>query len=187
METPTQDRRRSDPAGEPFTPDQSIMAKLRDRLLPVDDDLDDDEEEIEGSRRRITAPRLRRRPKATESADRETWLSLVRDIPNFVRLLGGLARDPRVSKVDKAIVVATLAYVVMPLDLIPDVPYLGQIDDVFVVAFALHRLLNNAGIDVLLDHWDGEVLNLERVLGVLDRADSFLPPVVRSLMGRVAR
>jgi uncharacterized membrane protein YkvA (DUF1232 family) len=45
----------------------------------------------------------------------------------------------------------------MPMDLIPDyIPFLGQIDDLYLLALALDRLLNNAGVDVLLEHWEGE-------------------------------
>jgi len=133
----------------------------------------------------IQAPRLRRRPRGTEVRDRETITMLIRDIPNFLKLLGRLARDPRVSRLDKGLVLATVAYILMPLDLIPDlIPFLGQVDDIYLLALALDRLLHNAGIDVLLDHWDGESATLEMLLSALDRAGSFLPERVRELLHR---
>ena len=135
----------------------------------------------------IQRPRLRRRGRA-EVRDREAMKRLVRDIPAFVKLLGRLARDPRVSKVDKAIVVATLGYMVMPADFVPDVvPFLGQIDDIYLLALALDRLLNNAGIDLLLEHWDGDERSLETALLALDKAGSFLPDQVRALVRTVLR
>lgn len=134
---------------------------------------------------RIPAPRLRRGNRPAESADRESLTGLIRDIPSFLKLLGRLARDPRVSAVDKGIVVATLAYLVTPFDLIPDfIPFLGQADDIYLLALALDRLLNNAGVEVLLDHWDGEVSSLEAAIAALDKAGSFLPDRVRSLLGQ---
>ena len=159
-----------------------------------------DEDDVRPRRRRATRdaemdaaalpiqrPRLRRRGGA-DVRDREAIKRLVRDIPAFVKLLGRLARDPRVSKVDKAIVVATLGYILMPADFVPDViPFLGQVDDIYLLALALDRLLNNAGIDVLLEHWDGDERSLETALLALDKAGSFLPDQVRALVRTVLR
>jgi uncharacterized membrane protein YkvA (DUF1232 family) len=144
------------------------------------DDLDSADDEPTA----IQAPRLRRRSRRGEPGGREVMMRLVRDLPNFVRLLYGLARDPRVSTLDKAFAVATLAYVISPVDLLPDLPVIGQIDDIYLVALALNRLLNHAGIEVLLDHWEGEEESLELALSLLDRAGSFLPEPLRMLMGQ---
>ena len=129
-------------------------------------------------------PRLRRRSRT--DGDRETLKQLVRDLPAFAKLLVRLYRDPRVSRVDKGIVLATLAYMVMPYDFIPDwLPFLGQIDDIYLLALALDRLLNHAGIDLLLEHWDGDVRSLETAIAALDKAGSFLPVQLRSLLRNV--
>lgn len=153
----------------------------QDELDPIDREEDEDEALP------IQRPRLRRRSRG-DVRDRETLKQLVRDIPNFLKLLGRLARDPRVSKIDKAIVVATIGYILTPVDLIPDfIPFLGQIDDIYLLALALDRLLNNAGIDVLLDHWDGDVGSLETAIAALDKAGAFLPEQVRSLLRTVMR
>jgi uncharacterized membrane protein YkvA (DUF1232 family) len=133
----------------------------------------------------IQRPRFRRGGAERRSGERETLGTLIRDIPNFLRLLGRLARDPRVSRVDKAILLATIAYLVTPMDLIPDyIPFLGQMDDLYLLALALDRLLNNAGVDVLLEHWEGELSSLETAIAALDRTASFLPDQVRSLLQR---
>ena len=137
---------------------------------------------------RLAAPRLRRGKSGGREGgmSRETVKAIVRDVPSFVKLLAGLARDPRVSTVDKAVVGVVVAYMVTPADLIPDfaVPVLGQLDDVYLLALALSRLLNNAGVEVILDHWDGEMASLEAVLSALDRAGSLLPAPVRAILGR---
>lgn len=132
-------------------------------------------------------PRLRRRPRG-DSADRETLKQLIRDLPSFVKLLLSLYRDPRVSRVDKGIVLATVAYLVVPMDLVPDwIPFLGQIDDIYLLALALDRLLNNAGIEILLDHWRGDVASLEMAISALDKAGSFLPEQVRAFLHQKVR
>jgi uncharacterized membrane protein YkvA (DUF1232 family) len=130
----------------------------------------------------IQRPRLRRAGRG-EGRERETIRHLLRDLPSFARLLGRLAKDPRVSKVDKGIVLATLGYMALPLDLIPDwIPFLGEIDDLYLLALALDRLLNNAGIDLLLEHWDGDVASLETAIAALDKLGSLLPDPVRGLL-----
>ena len=135
----------------------------------------------------IQKPRLRRRGR-TDVRDKTAVMRLVRDIPAFLKLLGRLARDPRVSKMDKAIVVATIGYIVMPMDFIPDfLPFIGQVDDLYLLALALDRLLNNAGIDLLLEHWDGDVESLETAIAALDKAGSFLPSQLRALVRTILR
>jgi uncharacterized membrane protein YkvA (DUF1232 family) len=180
--------------------DEKRRIPLRPRAAAPRDDFDDefeDEEELVGPRRRGAAsgPRRGSAPPArgagpargrtpARGADREWIRSLVRDIPSMLKLLWGLARDPRVSKADKAIVVAAIAYAVLPLDLIPDwIPALGEIEDVLLLALALSRLLNHAGDDVLLDHWDGDEDTLEALLDALDAATQYLPAPVRGLLG----
>lgn len=110
-------------------------------------------------------------------------MNLVRDVPHFAKLFYRLALDPRVSRLDKGLVLAALGYILLPSDLIPDeIPYLGHVDDVFLLALAVDRLLRHAGVDVLLDHWDGDPASLEAVIALLDRAGSFLPDRVLNLL-----
>jgi uncharacterized membrane protein YkvA (DUF1232 family) len=163
----------------------------RPRSLRFRDQDDEDDRGRLPERRSIQPPRLRRkggrepeRP-ARGAGAKEMVRRVIRDIPAFLKLFGRLAMDGRVSAADKAIVVATVTYVLLPLDFLPDViPFMGQVDDVYLMLLALTRLLNNAGMDVLLDHWDGEVETLEAALGALDKASGLLPDRVRGLLGR---
>jgi uncharacterized membrane protein YkvA (DUF1232 family) len=144
-----------------------------------------DAEMEEASRPGFPRPRLRRGSATQGRGSREALKMLVRDIPRFLKLLGRLAVDARVSRLDKALVVATIGYVLMPMDLIPDfIPVLGQMDDLFLLALSLDRLMNNAGVDVLLDHWEGHPSTLEMALSGLERAGALLPDQVRELLRR---
>jgi uncharacterized membrane protein YkvA (DUF1232 family) len=121
---------------------------------------------------------------------RRTLMATIRQIPHYLRLLGGLLTDRRVSTLDKVLVGAAIAYVVSPLDLVPDaIPFLGQVDDIFLVTTALQRLVTNAGRHVLLDHWAGDraelsELNIERVVSA---AAFFLPLGLRRKLRRIGR
>jgi uncharacterized membrane protein YkvA (DUF1232 family) len=121
---------------------------------------------------------------------RRTLAATILEIPRYLRLLAGLLGDRRVSPVDKVLVGVALAYVVTPIDLIPDfIPFVGQIDDVFLLVLAVRRLINHAGRRVLLDHWSGDpkaigLLKLRRVLGA---AAFFLPWRTRRRLRRMSR
>jgi len=132
-------------------------------------------------------------PTATSSprtGAKRTVMSALKELPNFLRLLGGLLTDRRVSNTDKLLVAGAVAYVMLPMDFVPDfVPFIGEIDDLFVLVLAIQRLIANAGRAVLLDHWMGDPrqlrsLDLERVLVA---AAFFLPRRVRRRLRTIGR
>lgn len=104
-------------------------------------------------------------------------------IPNVVKLLVRIVRDPRVSVRRKSFAVAALIYVVSPIDLIPDfVVGLGQLDDLVVVAIALNHLVAGAGCDVVEEHWDGSADSLDLVLAATEWGREIIPGPLRRLL-----
>lgn len=74
---------------------------------------------------------------------------LVWKLPTYARIVWGLVRDPRTPLPLKALLGAGLAYVVVPIDLIPDViPILGQADDLTVLLLVLDLFISNAPREV---------------------------------------
>jgi uncharacterized membrane protein YkvA (DUF1232 family) len=70
---------------------------------------------------------------------------LVWKLPTYARVVWGLVRDPRTPLPLKALLGAGLAYVVVPIDLIPDaIPLLGQADDLTVLLLVLDLFIANA-------------------------------------------
>jgi uncharacterized membrane protein YkvA (DUF1232 family) len=77
-------------------------------------------------------------------------------LPNMFRLLGRLIKDSRVPIAEKALFAAAIVYVIMPLDFIPDVfPFIGQVDDIYLVALTLLRLINRTDASIIRQHWSG--------------------------------
>jgi uncharacterized membrane protein YkvA (DUF1232 family) len=77
-------------------------------------------------------------------------------LPNMVVLLGRLLKDARVPTAEKALFLAAIVYVISPLDFIPDIfPFIGQVDDLYVVALVLLRLINRTDESVVRQHWPG--------------------------------
>ena len=63
-----------------------------------------------------------------------------------VVLFTRLARDPRVSRSHKWLLVGLIAYLSLPIDLIPDfIPVAGALDDAILVAFVLRTVFRGAG------------------------------------------
>jgi uncharacterized membrane protein YkvA (DUF1232 family) len=114
----------------------------------------------------------------------------MKELPNFLRLIGGLLADPRVSTTDKLLVAGAIGYVLLPMDFVPDfIPFIGEVDDVFLLVLALQRLIGNTSRAVVLEHWMGDprqlrTLDLERVLVA---AAFFLPRRVRRRLRTIGR
>lgn len=127
---------------------------------------------------------------APRTGARRTVIYYIKQLPSYVRLLGGLITDRRVSTVDKLLVAGAIAYIVMPIDLIPDfIPFFGEIDDLYILVLALQRLISHAGRPVLLDHWTGEPSDLADInlKGALAAAAFFLPKRIRRRLRVIGR
>ncbi len=110
-------------------------------------------------------------------------------IPRFLRLLLNLLRDSRVSATDKAILGATIAYLINPADIVPDwIPFLGMVDDLYLIALALLRLILRTDEKVLAQYWDGPEELVTLLKQISEWAVAFLPPRVRrALLAKVEK
>ena len=104
-------------------------------------------------------------------------------IPNVVKLLGRIIRDPRVSVRRKSFAAAALVYVVSPIDLIPDfIVGFGQLDDLVIVAVALNHLIAGTGREVIEQHWDGSADSLDLVLAATEWGTEIIPGPLRRML-----
>ncbi len=108
-------------------------------------------------------------------------------LPNFVMLLGRLLKDVRVPTAEKALFLAAIVYVVSPIDFIPDVfPFIGQVDDLYVVALVLLRLVNRSDASVVREHWSGGGDVVALADSIANIAPKLLPKrIARVLTSRV--
>jgi uncharacterized membrane protein YkvA (DUF1232 family) len=78
---------------------------------------------------------------------------LVVKLPTYARMVWGILRDPRTPIGLKGMMAAALAYVVFPVDLVPDViPILGQADDLTILLLVLDMFIQNAPAEVRAEH-----------------------------------
>lgn len=108
-------------------------------------------------------------------------------LPNLVRLCGNLLLDNRVPIAEKALFAAAVVYAISPLDLIPDIfPFIGQVDDIYLIAMTLLRLLNYTEEKIIREHWKGggDIISLAESIAKL--APMLLPQrVTRVLSSKV--
>lgn len=94
-----------------------------------------------------------------------------RFVPDLARLLADLSRDAEVSRKVRRRLAMLLAYLAMPIDLIPDfIPVLGYADDIIVIAYVLRSIVRISGPEALESHWRGSPKGLRllrQLTGVL--------------------
>ncbi len=117
------------------------------------------------ARERRWYDRLRSRLVTHEPGRNSGFRDLLLLLPDVAVLLGRLARDSRVPVFDKAIALGALAYLLSPIDLLPELllgPF-GLVDDLIVVGAALSRLINHLHPDLIRYHWSGQGDALEGI------------------------
>nr|WP_082939587.1 YkvA family protein [Mycobacterium sp. 852014-50255_SCH5639931] len=99
---------------------------------------------------------------------------LVRLLPDVLRLLKRLAADTELPRRIRIALVALIAFVVSPIDLIPDaIPVIGFADDVIIVGLVLRWISRTAGPGALAKHWPGTpdgLATLCKLCGLTDPA-----------------
>ena len=96
---------------------------------------------------------------------REDARALAGFVPDCFMLVSRLARDPRVPRRRKLLLIGLAGYLALPIDLVPDfIPVAGQLDDAIVVALVLRRFLRSGGAELTREHWPGPERSLRLVL-----------------------
>lgn len=90
-------------------------------------------------------------------------------IPDCFVLFRRLLADDRVPRRSRLLIGALVAYLVMPMDLVPDfIPIAGQLDDAIIVALVVRSVLRACGPDLLREHWPGPRTSLAALIRVAD-------------------
>jgi len=104
-------------------------------------------------------------------------------IPNLVLLSLRLMTDSRVPLAERALVAGAIAYAIIPFDLIPDmIPFIGQVDDLYLIALTLLRLMERTDPQVVREHWRGGGDVVEFVGSAALLAAKFLPERIRRIL-----
>lgn len=104
-------------------------------------------------------------------------------LPQLTIMLYRLLRDAAVPRRKKLIAAAAVAYVASPIDLIPDfIPVAGAMDDLIVVALAIHLLIDSVPEEVQRQYWEGSEDVFELIRGVVTWGAEMVPAPLRRLV-----
>ncbi len=114
---------------------------------------------------------------------RRRMKNLLLFIPNMILLCARLMKDARVPGIEKALVAGAVIYAIIPLDFIPDIiPFVGQIDDAYLIAVTLLRLMNRTDAEVVREHWNGGGDVVELVESMALMTAKLLPKRIRRVL-----
>ena len=113
--------------------------------------------------------------------------NLLMFLPNMVILCTKLMVDKRVPRTERALFAAAVIYAIIPFDFIPDmIPFVGQIDDLFLISLTILRLIDRTDESVVREHWRGGGDIVQLAESVVTIAPLLMPKrVARVLLARV--
>jgi len=113
--------------------------------------------------------------------------NLLMFMPNMIALCARLMVDPRVPRTERALFAAALIYAIIPFDFIPDmIPFVGQIDDAFLIALTLTRLIDRTDDRIVREHWRGGGDVVQLINSIVMLAPMMIPRrISRVLLAKV--
>ena len=114
---------------------------------------------------------------------RSRMTNLLLVIPNLLLLSLRLMVDQRVPAKERLLVAGAIVYALVPLDFIPDMlPFVGQVDDAYLIGLSLLRLMTVTDPRVVREHWrgGGDVVELVGATALI--AAKLLPKRIRRVL-----
>jgi uncharacterized membrane protein YkvA (DUF1232 family) len=114
-------------------------------------------------------------------------------VPDFFHLVVKLLFDPATPATKRALLGAMAAYIVSPIDIIPDILPGGYLDDIIVLGIGLSQVFSGASEELKAAarrHWAGDGDVFEAVQSVASTAETmmmFLPKTFMSMVRAVLR
>jgi uncharacterized membrane protein YkvA (DUF1232 family) len=94
-----------------------------------------------------------------------------------------VARDERIPRRDKRVILAMLALIVSPVDLIPDwIPVIGLLDDLLMLAIVMDYFSNVLDDEILLSHWPWDMKAFTRARRAARVVAALVPEWLRRLI-----
>ncbi|MCK9565570.1 MAG: DUF1232 domain-containing protein [Methanothrix sp.] len=97
---------------------------------------------------------------------------LIRQAPALYKMMTRLLDDRALPRSMSQLVIAAIAYFILPEDIIPEEKYgpIGYVDDIYLCAFVANEVTKeSASPDILARNWDGKVPVNALIREILDR------------------
>jgi uncharacterized membrane protein YkvA (DUF1232 family) len=105
-------------------------------------------------------------------------MGFFKELISFVK---DVANDQRIPERDKKILLALVALIISPIDLIPDwIPIIGVMDDAVMLALILDYFFNILDQDILLSHYPWDMKSFVRVRRGARMVAMFTPKFIKN-------
>ena len=97
---------------------------------------------------------------------------LIVHAPALYRMMTRLLDDRDLPRQKSPLVIAAIAYFILPEDIIPEERYgpAGYVDDIYLCAFVANEVMKQSGsLDILNRNWDGDVPADQLIMEILTR------------------
>jgi len=97
---------------------------------------------------------------------------LIAQAPALYKMMTRLLDDPDLPRSMSPLVIAAIAYFILPEDIIPEEKFgpIGYVDDIYLCAFVANEVTKeSASPDILARNWDGNVPIAPLIKEILDR------------------
>jgi len=97
---------------------------------------------------------------------------IIAEAPALYKLMTRLLDDPDCPRSMSPLVIAAIAYFILPEDIIPEEKYgpIGYVDDIYLCAFVANEIAKeSASPDILARNWEGKAPVDRLVKEILDR------------------
>ena len=97
---------------------------------------------------------------------------LIAQAPALYKMMTRLLDDPDLPRSMSPLVIAAIAYFILPEDIIPEEKFgpIGYVDDIYLCAFVANEVTKeSASPDILARNWDGNVPIAPLIREILDR------------------
>ena len=106
----------------------------------------------------------------------------------LIGFLRSLADEERIPLQNRVVLGGLLAYLLTPIDIIPDfIPILGWLDDAFVTILIMDYVFDSADTDIILEHYPWSKAHFARMRVYSGRLSWMIPATVRRILFREAK
>ncbi len=102
---------------------------------------------------------------------------LIHQAPALYRMMTKLLDDSALPRSISPLVIAAIAYFILPEDIIPEDKYgpVGYVDDIYLCAFVANEVTKVSGSpEILARNWDGKASIVDLVKEILDRENELI-------------
>ncbi|WP_139114400.1 YkvA family protein [Lysinibacillus xylanilyticus] len=123
---------------------------------------------------------------ASKSGKKSKFAQYLMFVPDLFHLLVKTLTDSKIDKKNRALIGASIAYFIMPVDFIPEglIGFGGYLDDLVIATFIVNTIINKLGPEVIEKNWTGDdnLLHvLQKIAGISDEVTNKIP--VKSVLG----